>query len=60
MLVNIILTVILALLAVMNFVHSAKLAKKKNWSTRKYRVVTSIDSLFAIIDIAAIVVIWSI
>lgn len=58
MIANIILTVVLGLFGVMNFVQTAKLVQKRDWSPAKTRFYFACDSLFAILVAATIVVIW--
>jgi ABC-type arginine transport system permease subunit len=58
MLIYIVLTALLALIAVLNFVNTAKLAQSKNWSPVKTRFYFACDSLFAIFTAAAIVAVW--
>ncbi|MNN26923.1 hypothetical protein D3C76_1317040 [compost metagenome] len=57
MLVNIFLTLFLGLFAVMNFFHTAKLARSHNWPLSKKKFFYGVDSVYALVITGALVAI---
>lgn len=52
---NFIIIALLSLIAVMNFVHTAKLAQSHNWSPKKTRFFIGVDCAFALLITTVVV-----